>query len=201
MSDFLLQARHQSVTRQHVFLQGAAGAAIAFAIHETADRTLEWSLGIIAIAVYAWAVSFVGGVLFSQAEQAVFAANMAMNDAKRREDKESISKASLDFSAYNKTAARYYKFQLWGLFVGAVLYVCGHGVHIAENSYRKSESAIEFLNINTGLSSIKAEHPAPEGARKETEVSATEIGAIKPTPAPSPGTPLAPHPLPQSRTP
>lgn len=152
MSDeYLHQLGANEVSTQRAFLLGVAASAIAFAIHETSDRSLSWSLLPIAAAVAAWSLSFAGGILHSHSVQIAIAANKAQNYAEKVGDPEDYRRARESFRRANKTAARRYKLQLWSLLAGAIFYIVGQAMHMAENDRapRTPSTAVEAPKLVT----------------------------------------------------
>jgi len=136
--DKLSEAHARTVEWQAAFIQGIAASAMAFAIHETSDRTPSLSLIPIAIALSCWAGSFACGVLNNHARQAAIAANIGANVAHDRGRTDLEDKALVRFGSHTRLAGRYYIRQLWLILAGAVLYVGGHGMHIWENDQTKN---------------------------------------------------------------
>ena len=136
--DKLNEAHARTVEWQAAFIQGVAASAIAFAIHETSDRTPSFSLIPITMALCCWAGSFACGVLNNHARQAAIAANIGANVAHDGGRTDLEDKALSRFASHTRSAGRYYMRQLWLILAGAVLYVGGHGMHILENERTKS---------------------------------------------------------------
>ena len=134
-SDQELHDKHSRLIEwQATFIQGLLASAIAFAIHETSDRTLTFSLAPIALAVGIWAAAFAFGILANHARQAATQANIGWNEAERVQSDQHVKKASKMFRAKSRASARYLRWQLWLLLAGAIVYVAGHAMHLAENS-------------------------------------------------------------------
>ena len=106
---------------------GVASAAIAFAFHETADRTLAWSLAPVLVAVIFWGASFACAVLRSRESAMVIKANLKMN----RGGQEGAEGKTL-FEAANVKVSRYYDAQQWLILLGAIAYLIGHIWSLAE---------------------------------------------------------------------
>lgn len=132
MDDALLHQRLENeLNQQRALLQGAAGAAIALAFHQTADASLGWGLAPIALAVVAWAISFAAGILNSHARQGGVRCNIAWHDLESNGRIEEANDLKIEFFVYNRKAQRTYRAQLWGLLIGAALYFVGHGFQLA----------------------------------------------------------------------
>src|SRR4051812_1855500 len=76
----LIDRYHDDLSKLVYFLQGVAASAIAFALHETADRAPSWSLLVIGFAIATWGASFAGGILYWHSVQAAVKANMGLNE-------------------------------------------------------------------------------------------------------------------------
>jgi len=126
MDTFLHEQRNQEVSRLSSFLLGAAASAIAFAMHETSNRPVHWSLTVVGLAVLAWAAAFACGVLCSHAKQAALGMNVGMNTGKANNSPEAeIENLRADFKKYNRRASNLHLAELWLLLVGALLYTAG----------------------------------------------------------------------------
>jgi hypothetical protein len=132
MSEQFLQERYaEEVGKQRALLLSAAGAGIAFALHQTADARLEWWLIPAAAAVACWAGSFACGIFNSHAKQAAIKLNIAILRFEKINQQERADALALDFKKCNDRATRTYLGQLWGLLAGAVFYVAGHVLRVA----------------------------------------------------------------------
>lgn len=121
----------QEVSRQNALIQGVAASAIAFAIHETADRSASEALIPIGLAVIAWAVSFAAGIICSHGKQAAMRFNIA--ELRSEQTTEFSAEMKSSFRQHNRKAQVAYQVQIWLLLAGAVLYVIGHVMHILEH--------------------------------------------------------------------
>lgn len=132
MSDEILHQRHAEENRRlhGAFLAGAP-AAIAFAFHQTADRTLEWSLLPILFAVLAWGGSFAAGVWASRWLQMAVKANLAINFADRAQQHDLKQQAHQWFTERRDKVTMFQELQLWLLLLGAAFYLGGHIWHLA----------------------------------------------------------------------
>jgi hypothetical protein len=86
----LIDRYHDDLSKLVYFLQGVAASAIAFALHETADRPPSLSLLIIGLAVGVWAFAFAAGILFWHAIQTAMKANMGLIAVEKGEAPEKL---------------------------------------------------------------------------------------------------------------
>jgi len=122
------------VIRLSTVLQSVPVAAIAFAMHETADRDLSWSLLPIALAVVVWGTGFAAAIDNSRTrarayKQAMF--EQALLNAGNQAGAEKLNK---DFKRSNARLHLTHAVSVWAILVGALLYAGGHGWHLAERS-------------------------------------------------------------------
>jgi hypothetical protein len=130
-----LHFEHIKGQAQFAYFQlGGAASAIAFAIHQTNDRSLQdtpWPLG---VAVIFWAISFALGCLGMTARQQGIATNVRFLDATQGahpnvlqqiagqayDDALKITQNDLD------RPVKRFRWQLWTLFAGALFFIAGH---------------------------------------------------------------------------
>lgn len=146
----LIEDLRNEVVRTHGFLMGAAGAAIAFAMHQTAGRLPSASLVPAFIGVSLWAFSFWAGIMNSHAKQTAYKCNHYLLLEKQggmRPD--FIQMYQDDFDKSNRRSRNWYYAQLYGLLIGAVFYVGGHVWHIFEQPYIEKPS-VEQPSTATG---------------------------------------------------
>jgi len=111
---------------------GVASAAIGFAFHETADRSLSWSLAPILAAVLLWGASFAAGVLRSRQNALLIKANIGLNWATAHDFDDGKVKGKQQFDRANNKVVRYGDAQQWLLLLGAAAYLAGHIWSLAE---------------------------------------------------------------------
>ncbi|MDT9598649.1 hypothetical protein [Sphingosinicella rhizophila] len=135
MDDVMLHTRlEDELKQQRAVLQGAAGAAIAFSLHQTVGVSPGWYLVPIGLAMLAWAASFVAGILNSHARQAAVRCNIAWHELEHDGRLEEADDLKIEFLAYNRKAQQTYRVQLWGLLTGAVFYFAGHALQLSDNA-------------------------------------------------------------------
>ncbi|WP_336961301.1 hypothetical protein [Sphingobium aquiterrae] len=117
------------------FLLGLAASAIAFAVHETDGKALKetpWPLG---VAVVLWAFSFAMGCFCVTARQRAIISNLAFLDATK-----GLNHAQIDehLPSAKKTTQddinrpfKFFDWQLWTMFAGALFYIGGHVMQMA----------------------------------------------------------------------
>lgn len=130
MSDLREQANREALRMSTVLLAFAA-SAIGFGIHEVSGWAPGWSLVPASLAAIAWGASFSGGVLYSHSVQRALQANIAIHDSKTAEQR---ARAQAAFNLAVRSTTRRYRWQLWGLLAGAMLYVGAVGGHMAEKA-------------------------------------------------------------------
>jgi hypothetical protein len=130
---------HKGQAQFAYFLLGAAGGAIAFAIHETAEVSLAdapWPLG---LAVTLWALSFAFGCFGIDARQDGLHANalflQVFGDIPDPQANPAVGKVLEDAKKtvqkeLGKPIARF-RWQKWTLFAGALAYIGGHVMQMA----------------------------------------------------------------------
>lgn len=129
----LLHERYAKETlRLHAVLMGIASAAIAFAIHETADQTWSLSIALRLAAILFWGLSFAAGVLFSKNFVSATRANIGMLEAKKIEYVEGAEWSKDEIEKFNSKSSFAYRFQQWTLLFGAIIYLLGHIMHVAQ---------------------------------------------------------------------
>lgn len=129
----------REVSRNHGFIMGASGAAIAFAMHHTNTWEPSTALATAFVATVFWAFSFFSGLMNSHAKQAAMAFNVAMNEEKAKgtlANANSINVYKGDFDKFNKRARYWYYGQLYALLIGALFFVLAQGFHV----YKVGES-------------------------------------------------------------
>jgi len=123
----LLHEQHTAeIGRIPPVLMGVASAAIDFAFHETADRTLAWSLAPILAAVLLWGASFAAGVLRTQHSARLIKANIGLNWAVAHQFEPGKAEAQSLFDSANTRVVVYNAAQQWLLLWGAAAYLAGH---------------------------------------------------------------------------
>ena len=133
MANNILHERHADEgLKLHGIVMGASASGIAFALHETADRTLTGSMWVILGAVSAWAISFAAGVMNRRKVMQALKSNLLLNEANARGDQEASGIADEYLTKHRNKAFLFQEAQLWALLAGAVLYVGGHVWHLAE---------------------------------------------------------------------
>ena len=125
---------HEVVTRQNTFILAVTGSAIAFALHQTSDRTWSNSLIPVGLALLVWASGFVAGIVNGHAKQTAIKANLIINQAEKANDAERHKIGDDMWKGANRKAQNTYKVQLWALLIGALFYVAGHAMHIWERT-------------------------------------------------------------------
>lgn len=134
--DLSVEANKESI-RLSTLLLGVAASAIAFAIHETADRLPTWSLIPVALAGILWAGSFSAGVLYAHSTQAAMKVNAALNEMSPEHPR--FAEAEGLHRGHGKATAKRYQVQLWTLLAGAIFYTVGHAAHIVvDNSAKRA---------------------------------------------------------------
>jgi len=123
---FLHEQHAAEIGRMPPVLMGVASAAIGFAFHETADRTLEWSLAPILAAVILWGASFACGVLRSRHSARLIKANIGHNWAIANQFQPAMTASQKVFDDANNQVVIYNDAQQWLLLLGAGSYLAGH---------------------------------------------------------------------------
>ena len=131
----LIDRYHDDLGKLAYFLQGVSASAIAFALHETADRPPSWSLFVIGLAVAVWAFSFAGGILYWHAIQVATKANLGLNQIENGKGDAKLKGIFEErFDKYNRRAANWYRVLSWGLLAGALVYTAGHALHLLDTA-------------------------------------------------------------------
>ena len=133
LDDFLHQRHADEGSKLHAVVMGAAASGIAFAMYQTADRNLSWSLLPILLAILAWAGSFTFGVINRRKVMQSIKSNVLRNEAERKGDQIAYDIAIEFLEKHKKSAFLFQEMQLWALLAGALLYLGGHMWHLAEN--------------------------------------------------------------------
>lgn len=142
MADNFLHGRHaDESSKLHGLLAGVAASGIAFAFHETSDRTMDTSTWLIFAGVLAWALSFAFGILSRRTLMMAIKSNVLMHQAEDEGSAEGvkISKGFLD--KHSSSMHRQQEVQLWSLLAGAVLYAGGHILHMQSNQIAQGQLA------------------------------------------------------------
>ena len=134
MDDFLHQRHAEEGSKLHAIVMGAAASGIAFAMYQTADRTLSWALFPILLAILAWAGSFTFGIVNRRKVMQAIQSNVLHNEAKRKGDQAAYDVAIEFLEKHKKSALLFQEMQLWALLLGSLLYLIGHMWHLEENS-------------------------------------------------------------------
>lgn len=134
MATDLRSETNKEAARLSTLLLGLSASAIAFAIHETSDRQLEWALAPVALALLSWGISFYAGIQWAHSLQGSMSANIALQEAGPNHPRYSAIDAALD--RYRRAGGTWYKWQLRLLLLGAICYVIGHAMHIASRTPR-----------------------------------------------------------------
>ena len=143
LDDFLHQRHAEEGSKLHAVVMGAAASGIAFAMYQTADRSLSWTLLPILLAILAWASSFVFGILNRRKVMQTIKSNVLRNEAVRRVDQVAFDIAVEFIEKHKKSAFLFQEMQLWSLLAGALLYLGGHVWHLNENAL-KSKRSVEI---------------------------------------------------------
>ena len=122
------------VIRLSTVLQSVPVAAIAFAMHETADRDLSWSLLPIALAVVVWGAGFAAAIENSRTRAKAYKQAMLEQVLLNSGNQVGAEKLNGDFKRSNARLHLTHAVSVWGILVGALLYAGGHGWHLAERS-------------------------------------------------------------------
>jgi hypothetical protein len=123
---FLHEQHLSEIGKMPPVLMGVASAAIGFAFHETADRSLDWSLAPILAAVLLWGASFAFGVLRSRHSASLIKANIGLNWATRNNFEPGKDEGQKLFDAANNRVVFANAAQQWLLLLGAAAYLAGH---------------------------------------------------------------------------
>jgi hypothetical protein len=139
---------------------GAAASGIAFALHETADRSLTKSLIVILGAVLAWSLSFAAGVINRRKVMQALKSNVLRNEAQVNGNQIAYDIA-VEFIDKHKSGAFFFQeAQLWTLLAGAILYVSGHVWHLVE----KRDSAA--TKVQASVASVRTPASVRDQAKK-----------------------------------
>jgi hypothetical protein len=131
---FLLEQHAADLGKMPPVLMGVASAAIGFAFHETADRSLGWPLLLPLIAVLLWGISFAFGVRYFSHSARVTKANIGGNWAIRHDYEPGKKEADKLFETGNRRMAFAGAAQQWLLLLGAAAYLGGHIWFIIEKA-------------------------------------------------------------------
>lgn len=112
-------------------LMGVASAAIGFAFHETASRTLSHSLWPILAAVLLWSISFAAGIKCSQNFAQSLKSNTLLLKAQALGDEAGVAVGEEAHRLSAKKVTFYGDAQQWALLFGALSYLGGHIWHLA----------------------------------------------------------------------
>lgn len=123
----ILHQRHVTdLGRMPPVLMGVASAAIGFAFHETADRTLSWTLLPALAAVIFWAGSFAFGIRWSSQFAETARANIGIHEAKAIGLPDLVKQSYQYFEKTNDRMTFARGAQQWMLLLGALSYLAGH---------------------------------------------------------------------------
>ena len=136
----LFLEQQKSVTQFAYFQLGVAASAIAFAVHQTSDRSLQdtpWPIG---LAVLLWALSFLAGSMGVEARISAITLNTKFLFAKEgisAQDQHLLNQ----LPEYQQTKreleeevgkpGRRFNWQRRFLFLGAIAYIVGHIMDMA----------------------------------------------------------------------
>lgn len=137
-SELIFEA-HKGQAQFAYFLLGAAGGAIAFAIHDTDGMSLADTPWLLGVAVTFWAISFALGCFGLDARQDGLHSNAAYLRAFRNvSDQPSNSPVARAIKDAKSAVAkdlnkpkRLFSWQKWTLFGGALAYIGGHVLQMA----------------------------------------------------------------------
>ena len=138
MNDFLQQRHADEGSKLHAVVMGAAASGIAFAMFQTAERSLSWSLLPILLAIVAWGCSFAFGILNRRKVMQTIKSNLLRNEAQSRGDKVAYDIAIEFLDRHKRWAFFFQEMQLWSLLAGVLLYLGGHVWHLTENDARSA---------------------------------------------------------------
>lgn len=124
----LIMMANVETRRLSSLLIGFAGAAIAFAFHETSSWPATSTLILVALAVVLWSISFAAGILWAHAARDATILNAAAFEARQNPGRMAEVETRLS-KAQNQTTWRY-KCQLMTLGFGAIVYAAGFVVHV-----------------------------------------------------------------------
>jgi hypothetical protein len=158
---------HKGQAQFAYFQLGVSASAIAFAIHETSGLPLSdapWPLG---VAVALWAISFAIGCFGIDARQDGIQSNarflQIFGDILHRRDNPEVARV-LDAAQATvkddlKRPIRLFGWQKWLLFIGALFYIAGHIMQMAEIPTKPSAATA----ITGGQSRVllPKQHPTP----------------------------------------
>ena len=126
MAEELRQAHREETGHSSRFLLAMAASAIAFAFHETTDRPLSWSLALVGLAVFGWAISFAAGPRYSSCRAGAYKANLMGLKAGKRGDPVTEAQCYDAAESFNDKGSIAAEVQRWALLAGALLYAIGH---------------------------------------------------------------------------
>ena len=129
----------KSQTQFAYFQLGLAASAIAFAVHETSGHALRdtpWPIG---AAVFIWAISFASGCFGVEAHQRGMRTNFrylqmpAVHPIHLQDQKIAAAVEAAKVVVENdlNRPGKRFRLQLWFLFAGAMAYVAGHVMQMA----------------------------------------------------------------------
>jgi hypothetical protein len=134
MTDQVRLEYNAEVIRLATVLQSVPVAAIAFAMHETADRTLSWSLAPITIAVVVWGAGFAAGIENSRTRAKAYKQAILEKALRACGDEAAAAQANSDFGKSNARLHWTHGVSVWTILAGALLYAGGHGWHLMEQT-------------------------------------------------------------------
>lgn len=156
------------------FQLGGAASAIAYAVHETQGRSLHDTPVPMIVAVFLWALSFFFGSLGESARMRGLETNVAFLDFMRGIPAH-LRKTPLTKDAHEtarKDAARpvrLFQLQLWTLFAGAVLYIVGHGLQMAQTPSIPAPASPQGSDRKPTVSAANAASAATTGETGKTK--------------------------------
>jgi hypothetical protein len=136
-----LYFEHLKGQAQFAYFQlGVAASAIAFAVHETKGQALSdtpWPIG---LGTALWAVSFAVGCFGMQARQRGMATNLRYNefidayrsDVTNHDAMEVFANAKAIAQEHVERPRIRFRWQQWTMFAGALAYIAGHVMQMAE---------------------------------------------------------------------
>ena len=150
MSNELYFEHLKGQTQFAYFQLGVAASAIAFAVHETAGRSLHDTPWLVGAGVSAWALSFALGCFGLNAHQRGIATNVRYLEATAGLGQfahdpgmqQSVARArSITQRELDRPLTRF-RWQQWLLFSGALLYIGGHVILMSRTPSKQATSQV-----------------------------------------------------------
>lgn len=135
--DDMYKAHRESNDKYTYFLLAAAGAAIAFAMSQTQNAALSWSKAPLALAVLAWAGSFLSGCLQIKQVNNLLQRNYRFLVVREGADPvfpatpEVLSFIQDDLRERSEASGKWQARQLKLLVVGGIFYIAWHIIEMA----------------------------------------------------------------------